>query len=82
MARRPYHLSPEGRAALLINAEAARKVANSPDGLIARLERQDLTDDHRVRLGALVLRDQPNRDAKPSPETLAELRRLLGGAVR
>ena len=77
---RQYRLSPEGRAKLAANASKALAARESPDRLIAKLEERELTLEQRDRLLGIVVRDEPNRDAKPSPETLAEIRRLLGGA--
>ncbi|MER5662323.1 hypothetical protein [Streptomyces mirabilis] len=37
--KRPYRLSPEGRATLADNAASARRNANSPKAAVTRLER-------------------------------------------
>ncbi|MEV6542294.1 hypothetical protein [Streptomyces sp. NPDC051665] len=69
-------------------AKAARKknsaLAYAPSRLIAKLEERadELTLEDRDRLLGIVVRDEPNRDAPAGPETLAEIRRLLGGASR
>ncbi|WP_158694455.1 hypothetical protein [Streptomyces canus] len=79
---RQYRLSPEGRTALERTAAHARAARESTDRLIGKLEDRELTLEERDRLLGIVVRSEPNGDAKPSPETLAEIRRLFGGPDR
>ena len=81
---RQYRLSPEGRAKLAANATKGLAAIDAPARLIAKLEERadELTLEDRDRLAGLVLHDEPNRDVTPKPETLAEIRRLLGGGSR
>ncbi|MFF0015205.1 hypothetical protein [Streptomyces sp. NPDC005374] len=78
---RQYRLSDDGRARLAANARKGLAAIDAPARHIAKLEEQadKLTLEERDAMLGIVLRSAPNRDAIASPETLAEISRLLGG---
>ncbi|KUM69254.1 hypothetical protein [Streptomyces griseorubiginosus] len=74
---RTYRIDPQV-------AHERAKAAHSPSTLIKQLGRRadEITPEERDAMLGIALRSEPNRTAPLSPEIAAELRRLLGGAVR
>ncbi|MEU0967861.1 hypothetical protein ABZ357_21380 [Streptomyces sp. NPDC005917] len=81
MSRRPYNLSPEGRARLANGAAKSRAHLDAPSRLITKLEEaaESLSLEERDRLAGVIVRNTPNRTAPLPPETAQELARLFGG---